>query len=178
MKLKVLKIHDDGDMTVKQGGQTYVTTTEGQVFKEVNASLGLRRDIARVAPDSRHFERDFEILKKRAEAQGFKIKLVSSKTLGDYEAMNPEAAKVFGRKQPGNMIEIEQGLPPEKKYRDLNHELIERRLMAGGMKYWPAHRVASRREGSLPKAPVLKLGKVRRLSGGSLTRRTRTGRVR
>lgn len=32
---KVLKRHDDGDLTLECDGQRYVTTTEGEVFKEV-----------------------------------------------------------------------------------------------------------------------------------------------
>lgn len=32
---EILKIHDDGDLTIKCRGKRFVVTTEGEVFKEI-----------------------------------------------------------------------------------------------------------------------------------------------
>ena len=93
----------------------------------------------------------FPILVKQAEKQGLHVKFVGNKVLHDYEAMNPEAAKAMGKPMPSNEIEIERGLPEEKKYRDLHHELIERGRMANGEKYWEAHVYSLEHEADLPK---------------------------
>lgn len=37
-KVKLLKLHDDGDMTLQKGKQKYVVTTNREVFKKVNIS--------------------------------------------------------------------------------------------------------------------------------------------
>lgn len=81
----------------------------------------------------------YDALVKEAESQGFHVKEVSEKKLRDYEAMNPEAAKALGYKMPAHEIEIQRDLTFQKKYRDLNHELLERTLMAKGWTYWEAH---------------------------------------
>lgn len=35
-RVKVLEVHDDGDLTAKIGRETYVITTEGQIFKRIS----------------------------------------------------------------------------------------------------------------------------------------------
>lgn len=34
-RTKVVEVHDDGDLTVKQGRDTLVVTTEGQAFRQI-----------------------------------------------------------------------------------------------------------------------------------------------
>ena len=41
-KVKVTKVHDDGDLTVKKGDTNYVVTTEGKTFKEVKPAPELK----------------------------------------------------------------------------------------------------------------------------------------
>ena len=41
-KVKVTKVHDDGDLTVKNNGTNYVVTTEGKAFKEVKPAPELK----------------------------------------------------------------------------------------------------------------------------------------
>jgi hypothetical protein len=36
--IKLVKMHDDGDMTLKKGGKLFVKTTDGRTFQEVPAS--------------------------------------------------------------------------------------------------------------------------------------------
>lgn len=36
-KCEILKVHDDGDLTIKCVDKKYVVTTEGEVFKEYSA---------------------------------------------------------------------------------------------------------------------------------------------
>lgn len=91
----------------------------------------------------------YEALVNKAKQQGFKVVVVGRRVLHDYAAMNPEAAKLIGKPQPKNEIEIEAGVPFKTKYEDLNHEMIERALMAKGWKYWPAHLYALKHQSDI-----------------------------
>jgi hypothetical protein len=93
-------------------------------------------------------DRQYNILAKIAKAQGYDIKFVPDKKVHDFEAMNPASAKVIGYPIASqHTIEIQEGLPIEKQYQDLNHEMIERKRVATGEKYWPAHLYALKHEG-------------------------------
>lgn len=86
---------------------------------------------------------EYNALISEANKEGLTVAEVPGKVLGDYAAMNPEAAHIMGDTQlPSKTIEIDKTLSQSKKISSLKHELIERNLMLGGSNYWPAHQIA------------------------------------
>jgi hypothetical protein len=90
-------------------------------------------------------EREYQIqywqLKRFSEAHGLKVKTLGNDKLHDYAGMNDEAADEFGMPFPRRTVAT-QPESWERKYKDLKHELVERRLMEKGWKYFPAHKRA------------------------------------
>lgn len=86
-------------------------------------------------------------LLKICKKEGITVKLVPRSKLKDYAAMNDKAAKVLGypRMKPKS-IEIDKTLSSNTKLRTLKHELVERKLMAKGNKYWKSHKIALKKE--------------------------------
>jgi hypothetical protein len=97
--------------------------------------------------DRTHDKLHYKQLVEHAHDCGLKVRKVSSKRILDYAGMNPDAAKVFGytniRKKE---ILIDKNLPHHTVLRNLRHELIEKELMDKGKKYFPAHKLALKRE--------------------------------
>jgi hypothetical protein len=90
---------------------------------------------------------EFTELKKECEEEGLIIKEVPRESLKDFAGMNEYVAPIFGYPRvPPKTILIDKSLPSKTKLRTLKHEIVERRLMAKGMKYWPAHVVSLRAE--------------------------------
>jgi hypothetical protein len=89
----------------------------------------------------REYQSMYFQLKRLAEAHDINVETMMSNRLHDYAGMNDEAAETFGMPFPKRTVAT---CPEswERKYKDLKHELIERRLMAKGMKYFPAHKIA------------------------------------
>lgn len=88
---------------------------------------------------------------KYCENNDIKVVFTDSSVLHDYAAQNPEAAKVMGFPDIDNNTEtkeilIDKTLPKETQITNLRHELIEMRLMRGGVQYWAAHEVALAKE--------------------------------
>lgn len=84
--------------------------------------------------------KEFEKLLEYCEENGIVVRFVDSRTLKDYAGENPAAAKVMGfHNIKSNEIEIDRTMPEETQCRNLKHELVELRLMNGGMEYWQAH---------------------------------------
>jgi len=72
------------------------------------------------------------------------MKVKEVKRIGKgYLGMNPLAAKELGIKSPPNTILIKKGLTRHKKNLTIIHEKIEYAQMKRGLKYKPAHRIAS-----------------------------------
>jgi 3-mercaptopyruvate sulfurtransferase SseA len=91
--------------------------------------------------------KEFEKLLKYCEDNGLIVSFVDSRSLRDYSGMNPDAAKTMGFHHiKPNEIEIDRTMPEETQCRNLKHELIEKRLMDGGMEYWQAHSEALDKE--------------------------------
>jgi len=95
--------------------------------------------------------KELKKLIKYCEDNHIKVVFTDSEVLKDYSAMNPEAAKAMGfpdidGKSETKEIEIDKNLPEEMQVENLKHELIEMRLMRGGMQYWDAHTIALVRE--------------------------------
>ena len=90
----------------------------------------------------------FTELTKQCKEKGIKVKLVPRSKLKDYSGINDRAAKVFGYpKMKPKTIEIDKTLSSNTKLRTLRHELVERKLMSKGNKYWKSHKIALRHEG-------------------------------
>ena len=91
--------------------------------------------------------KELKKLLKYCENNNIKVIFTDSGILHDYGAMNPEAAKTMGFPDVDNNlgtkeILIDKTQPKETQIANLKHELIEMRLMRGGVQYWPAHEVA------------------------------------
>lgn len=71
-----------------------------------------------------------------------------SKALYDYEALNSDAAKAFGVPwhYGKNDIVIDKNMHGRLRRRTEVHEMIEKHFMDQGMKYWPAHKLATKAE--------------------------------
>ena len=90
---------------------------------------------------------EFTDLAKQCKQKGITVKLVSPKRIKDFAGMHDKVAKVFGYpKMKPKTIEIDRTLSIKTKVRTLKHEMVERRLMANGKKYWPSHKVALKKE--------------------------------
>jgi hypothetical protein len=83
---------------------------------------------------------------REAHKQGLRVRSVGARTLHDYAGMNNEAAREFGMKMPRKTILLAKGQNYKQKANNLEHELVERRLMKKGMPYWKAHQQALRLE--------------------------------
>jgi hypothetical protein len=77
-----------------------------------------------------------------AKHLGYTVKFVHRNELRDYAGMNPMAAKEIGFKMPNDEIWIDRGLNDQGERETIIHELIETFKMKGGLKYWPAHKIA------------------------------------
>jgi len=72
------------------------------------------------------------------------MKVKEVKNIGKgYEGMNPLAAKELGVKCPRNTILVKKSLSPKSKKKTITHEKIEYKQMKRGLKYRPAHRIAT-----------------------------------
>jgi hypothetical protein len=71
-----------------------------------------------------------------------------SKKMYDYEALNADAARAFGVPWPygKNAIVIDKNMHGRLRRRTEVHEMVEKHFMDKGMKYWPAHKLASKVE--------------------------------
>lgn len=87
-------------------------------------------------------------LVEKCKKDGLRVVRVDPDVLADYAGMNYYASKKFGfrKNMKPNEIYIDKTLPLDVQCRTLRHEMIERKLMAGGMDYWDAHRIATRKE--------------------------------
>jgi hypothetical protein len=95
--------------------------------------------------------KELKQLLKYCKDNDIKVVFTDSTILKDYAAQNPEAAKVMGFPDIDNNpktkeILIDKTQPKETQIANLKHELIEMRLMRGGMAYWDAHTIALTRE--------------------------------
>lgn len=69
----------------------------------------------------------------------------SSKFMLGFVGMSDEDGR-WGVNIPKNTIFIDQNLRGRELFRTLKHEVEEMLLIRGGMKYFPAHRIATRDE--------------------------------
>lgn len=78
----------------------------------------------------------------------YKIRFKSSKVMKDFEAINPEAAKVFKFKPAPKSDEIFvlKGTKGKELKRTIKHEVVEAGLMKKGSPYWKAHSIALQKE--------------------------------
>lgn len=86
----------------------------------------------------------YEGLKRACERHHIKVEEVMD--LKDYAGMNDVIAGQLGYHMPKKTIYIDCNLSTQGKYETLKHEMIERKLMSKGVKYWKAHCEALRRE--------------------------------
>ncbi len=90
---------------------------------------------------------DYTELKGKCEEEGITVKEVPKERLKDFAAIHDKVAPVFGYpKLPIKTILIDKTLPSKTKLHTLRHEMIERKLMVKGKKYWPAHCISLVRE--------------------------------
>lgn len=92
-------------------------------------------------------KKELKDLLKYCKDNNIKVVFTDSEILKDYAALNPEAAKVMGFPDIDNNLKtkeilLDKTLPKETQIANLKHELIEMRLMRGGVQYWQAHEVA------------------------------------
>jgi cell shape-determining protein MreC len=95
----------------------------------------------------------YDALIKHAKECKLKVRCVSSKNLLDFAAMNPRAAKdMHFRNIKKNEILLDKKRPLKSRVVDLRHELIEIDAMKkNNNKYFPAHKIATRKEKKLTK---------------------------
>ena len=94
---------------------------------------------------------ELQKLIKYSNDNGIEVIFTDEKTLHDYAALNPEAARIFGFPDIDNKLEtkeilIDKNVSEAEQVKNLKHELIEMRLMREGMEYWDAHTIALRDE--------------------------------
>lgn len=92
-------------------------------------------------------DKEFAKLIQYAEKNGYTVKFVDSRTLHDYAGMNADAAKdISFTNIEANEIELDRTLPEDTQYKNLKHELTEKKLMDSGIVYWKAHLQALKAE--------------------------------
>ena len=89
---------------------------------------------------------EYANLKAECKKKGWRVVEVKPSQLADYSGMNSLAAKKFKFTMPAKTIYIDRELDAKTKERTLRHEMIEAHLMQKGVGYWPAHRIATRKE--------------------------------
>lgn len=86
-------------------------------------------------------------LKQRCHNLGYTVKEVVDSKTKDYVGMNDLAAKDIGYpRMSKKCLYVDNWLGYEARYHTLKHEMIERKLMSQGKRYWSAHTIALRRE--------------------------------
>lgn len=92
-------------------------------------------------------KKHFSDLLSWCKSKGIKVTFTDSRSLKDFAAMNPAAAKKMGFtdiKKDEILIDVE--LPEDTQFKNLIHELIEKELMDDGDSYWTAHNKALKAE--------------------------------
>lgn len=93
-----------------------------------------------------HDRTHYNLLVKHAKQEGLKV-VKAHKKLYDFAGMNPQAARELHFKNiKKKEILIDPQLPLHKRVRNLRHELIEYHDMTKGKDYFPAHKIALRKE--------------------------------
>jgi hypothetical protein len=80
----------------------------------------------------------------------YSVRTVPKKLLEEYEyvGMNHYAGKDFGMSCPPKKKEVwvARGLPKKVRDTTIKHEVIEAEEMKEGKDYWPAHKIAMKKE--------------------------------
>lgn len=93
------------------------------------------------------FKNKYLNLRARLKQKGYVVQEVDSRTLRDYAGMNYHAAKAMGYPlERKNVMQLDNGMNWEDKYKTLVHEINEYRLMNQGKTYWQAHTQALKDE--------------------------------
>lgn len=123
------------------------------------------------------YDMEMEELLGECRKRGVRVEFVPTSVTRDYIGMNSEAAKTmgfewpteFGEKPGGDWILIDRDLSAQDKEETLRHEMVEMDLMKGGIKYFPAHDIALKKERRPVPRKKIRLKKRERQAEASLS---------